>query len=78
MMNTLTYTEVSAAKPEWYRVPDAVRVSGIGRSSLYGLIKENKVKSICLRKRNAQRGIRLINADSLSQFLNGLAEANGQ
>lgn len=56
-------------KPEWLRVPDAIRISGVGRSTLYELIKEQRIKSIVLRKRNAIRGIRLINADSLSAFL---------
>jgi hypothetical protein len=65
---------VEATKPEWYRIPDATRVSGIGRSSLYGLVKEGKVKSVCLRKRNSSRGIRLINADSLSAFIESFTE----
>jgi hypothetical protein len=69
-METFTCTEVPAAKPEWYRLSDAIRVSGIGRSSLYELIREGRVKSVCLRKRNNTRGIRLINADSLTAFLN--------
>ena len=60
-------------KPEWFRVPDAIRVSGISRSSLYTLIKEGKVKSVCLRKRNCIRGIRLVNADSLSAFIESFA-----
>jgi hypothetical protein len=60
-------------KPEWLRLPDASRVSGIGRSSLYNLIKENKIKSVSLRKRNSFRGIRLINADSLNAFIESFA-----
>jgi len=44
-------------------------MSGIGRSSLYELIREGKIKSVSIRKRNAIRGIRLISADSLNQFL---------
>jgi hypothetical protein len=46
-----------------------MHASGIGRSLLYELIRERKIKSVCLRKRNAQRGIRLISADSLYAFI---------
>lgn len=70
-METTTSPDV---KPEWYRIPDATRVSGIGRSLLYQYIKEGKIKSACLRKRNSIRGIRLINADSLSELVESFAE----
>ena len=60
-------------KPEWLRIPDAVRLYGIGRSSLYELIAEGKIKSVCLRQRGSTRGIRLLSADSLSRYIEGLA-----
>lgn len=62
-------SRVQPAKPEWYRIPDAVRVSGLGRSSIYGFIKAGKIKSACIRNRNATRGMRVINADSLNAFI---------
>jgi hypothetical protein len=64
-------------KPEWLRIPDATRFSGLGRSLLYELIKEGKVKSVCLRKRNKARGIRLISADSLSSLIESEASGRG-
>lgn len=67
-------TAVIPIRAEWLRVPDAIRASGIGRSLLYELIRERKIKSVCLRKRNAQRGIRLISADSLNNFIESAAE----
>ena len=79
-MNASTSTEVPSVgtcatlKPEWLRLPDASRISGIGRSSLYILIKEGRVKSVCLRKRNSIRGIRLVNADSLNAFIESFAD----
>jgi hypothetical protein len=78
-MQTLSSTAVQcgAVKPEWLRLPDASRVSGIGRSSLYILIKEGKIKSVCLRKRNSIRGIRLVNADSLNAFIESFANGGG-
>jgi len=56
-------------KPEWIRVPEAVRVSGISRSSLYELIASGKIKSFSNRQRGAVRGIRLISYDSLMAYL---------
>ena len=52
-------------KPEWIRVDDAVRVSGISRSKIYELIKAEKIRSFSKRERGALRGIRLIFLDSL-------------
>ena len=74
-METLTSIAVQcgAVKPEWLRIPDAIRFSGLSRSSLYELIKENKIKSVCLRKRNNTRGVRLISADSLSSLIESAA-----
>ena len=63
-------------RPEWLRIPDAVKLYGIGRSSLYELIAEGKIKSVCLRQRGSTRGIRLLSADSLSKYIEGLAEQN--
>jgi hypothetical protein len=61
-------------KPEWLRLPDAVRVSGIGRSTLYMLIKSGEVRSASIRKRNRTRGIRLINRDSLNDYIEKFAK----
>jgi len=55
--------------PEWLRVPAACRRFGISRSWLYGHISTGVIKSRCLRKRNATRGIRLVNRDSLAAFI---------
>jgi hypothetical protein len=59
----------SPMKPEWLRLPDAIRVSGIGRSTLYQLLNDGSVRSVVLRKRGRQRGIRLISADSLRTYI---------
>ena len=56
-------------QPRWLRVADAVRVSGIGRSLIYQHIKAGRIRSICLRGRDKVRGIRLINAKSLDDFI---------
>jgi hypothetical protein len=59
----------SNLKPEWLKVPDAVRVSGLGRSTLYELIKSNRIKSFSNRQRGARHGTRLISYDSLVDYL---------
>jgi hypothetical protein len=61
-------------EPEWLRISDAIRVCGIGRSTLYALIKSGEVKSASLRKRNRTRGIRLINRDSLNAYIESFAK----
>lgn len=63
-------------KPEWLRVPEAVRLFGPCRSTIYEWIADQKIKSTCVRKRGAVRGIRLISYDSLAAFMERLA-ANG-
>jgi hypothetical protein len=50
-----------------YRVNDAVKISGLSRSSLYALIAEQKLKSIKVR------GRRLITAAALRDLLQGAA-----
>ena len=54
---------------EWLRVNEALRRAKFGRTTLYGLIREGKLKTACLRKRGNIRGIRLISADSLMQLI---------
>ena len=56
-------------KPEWVRVPEAVKISGLGRSSIYELIGAGKIKTFSKRARGSRRGVRLISYDSLLEFL---------
>lgn len=76
-------TPSETVKPEWLRLPAPgarCRFTGLSRGTLNELIiagpaNEGRppVKSVVLRKRGALRGIRLINYDSLMQYLEGLA-----
>ena len=68
---------VTSTKPEWVRIPEAVRIFGLCRSSLYELIAAGKIKSTCLKKRGALRGIRIVSFDSLSSYIEASA-AGGQ
>ena len=58
---------------EWMRVRQAVRCFSIGRSSLYKLLNKGAVKSVSIKERGALRGIRLINGDSVRNYLENLA-----
>jgi hypothetical protein len=62
-------------KPEWIRIPNAVRISGICRSAIYELINSGAIKSFSHRKRGCALGQRLISYDSLVAYLNGAYEA---
>jgi predicted DNA-binding transcriptional regulator AlpA len=61
---------VNNLKPEWIRVPDAVRISGICRSAIYELINSGAIRSFSHKKRGAVLGQRLISYDSLVDYLN--------
>lgn len=65
--------EVAALKPAYLRIPDAIKYSGIGRSTLYTLMAEGRLKSVALKThRDNVRGLRLISRDSLDSFLGSL------
>jgi len=59
---------------EFITSADARRVFGIVKSQLYALKEDGKIRSVCLRKRNAARGKRLWVADSIRSFLNSQME----
>ncbi|MEO7412397.1 MAG: hypothetical protein ABIZ81_03490 [Opitutaceae bacterium] len=71
-----------ATKPEWLRLPAPGKRcphTGLSRSTLNELVVSGPfndykppVKSVVLRKRGALRGIRLINYDSLMDYLDSL------
>jgi hypothetical protein len=54
-------------QPLAYRVNDAIKVSGLSRSSIYKLIGEGKLRSVLVA------GRRLIPADALRDLLRGAA-----
>lgn len=54
---------------EWLRVPSAMRLSGLGRSKIYELIDSGQVRSVSLREPSKQRGARLINRQSLLDYI---------
>ena len=69
--------ESAPPRPEWLRIPDAVRIFGISRTKLYELIGNRKIKSVSLRERGQVRGVRLLSYDGLLEYLERLAEEQG-
>ena len=57
-------------EPEFLRVKDVELMFGIKRGKLYALINEGKIKSKTLRSRGTVRGIRLIDIQSVREFIN--------
>jgi hypothetical protein len=58
--------------PVWLRINEATRLFGLGRSTLYALLAEGKIRSRLLKtRRDAQSGIRLVSYDSLNAFISG-------
>jgi hypothetical protein len=73
--------QTTVERPEWLRPKMVPLYFGIGRSRLYELINEGKVKSVSLRERGAKHGTRLVSYDSLSNYIESMAgnsEVNGQ
>ena len=71
-----THTGPVTLNPRWLRIPSAVKYSGLSRSRLYELIAEASIKSICLKShRDALRGVRLVDRESVDLFMERLQEA---
>jgi hypothetical protein len=60
---------------EWLRVSDVTKLFRISRSLTYELIKEGKLRSVCLRRKNRQSGIRLIATDSVRAYIASFEES---
>lgn len=56
-------------RAEWCRPGDMRDKFGIGRSEAYVLINAGQIRSFVLRHKGNSLGIRLINCDSVRQFL---------
>ena len=76
MDGAVRFVKPAEIKPEWIRIPDAVRISGICRSAIYELINSGAIKSFSHRKRGKVLGQRLISYDSLVSYLTHACEAS--
>ena len=75
-MTTPTPTTPTDAgvRPDWVRVPEAIRRTGISRTHLYDLIAKREVRTKSLRRRGAIRGIRLSDYGSLLEYIESIED----
>ncbi|MDQ8192453.1 helix-turn-helix transcriptional regulator [Roseibacillus persicicus] len=60
--------------PVYIRIPEAVQLFGIGRTTLYALISSRKIKTVLLKQKGHKTGRRLVCFESLKAYLDGQAE----
>ena len=70
-MNTPASSEVHepSLTPQFIRIPEAIRITGISRSKLYELIGAGRIASVSLRDEGQTKATRLILYSSLMGFL---------
>ena len=75
-----TSTNTIPLEAEWIRVDAAVRFSSLSRSLLYENFDTSggPIKTAVIRKRNALRGVRLVNLESLRDFILSHASSPAQ
>ena len=71
-MNTATITRPT--RPEWADSKNITRIFGIGKSTLYRLEAEGKIRSSSLRERGKLRGKKLFSCDSVAAYIEKMAE----
>lgn len=54
---------------EFGRIADVERLFGLKRGLTYALIRQGKIKSVCLRKPGARTGVRLVHLASVRLLL---------
>jgi hypothetical protein len=59
----------SKADAEFGRVPDCWTLFGLRRGTIYNLIKDGEIRSVCIRRRGFKQGCRLIDLSSVRSFL---------
>jgi hypothetical protein len=77
-MHERTAGAITAAEPvqpgaEWLRINDVRAVFGLARTTVYNLIDEGKVKSVCLCREGASKGVRLVSVASLRAYIESFA-----
>jgi hypothetical protein len=63
-------------RPEWADCRNITLIFGIGKSTLYRLEAEGKIKSASLREEGKKRGKKLFKCSSVAAFIENLAAQN--
>ena len=76
-LSATTITESGAVLPQYIRMPAPGRscsITGLRRGLLYELARDGKIKTAVLKRKSAQRGVRLILVSSLLAYCNQCLE----
>jgi hypothetical protein len=71
-------TPANPLMPHWLRLAQVPYYYGLGRSTVYSLIKRGLIKSVSVTKKNTVRGCRLISAQSIDHYLSTLQQKQEQ
>lgn len=76
-MNPIEQTQQSQSNipPEWARPSDITRMFGIKRTTLWNLLKEGRIRSASLRQRHQIRGTRVVNIQSVRDYLEAQSQS---
>jgi hypothetical protein len=61
--------------PEWLRVNACIQAFGLSRPALFKLIALDRIRSVHIKQPGASKGIRLINAQSMRDYIASFEEA---
>jgi hypothetical protein len=70
--NSNSVRPANPSMPHWLRPAQVPYYYGLGRSTIYSLMKRGLVKSVSVTKKNTIRGCRLISAQSIDHYLSTL------
>jgi hypothetical protein len=56
-------------RTEWYRVNACIQAFGLSRPALFRLIALDKIRSVHIKQPGATKGIRLISAASMREYI---------
>ena len=68
-----TNDTTNAQTPVWIRIPVAVQLTGISRSTLYAILAAGKIRSASLRDPGQRHAVRLIDRADLLAFIESRA-----
>jgi hypothetical protein len=71
---TQTLNVIQGLRPEWLRLPAAMRVTGMSRNVLLGRIKDGTLKSKHYSQEGKTKGVWFINFNSLMALMDALPD----
>lgn len=78
MNGGLSQSASPPTRPEWADCRSITRIFGIGKSTLYRLADEGKIKNSSLRERGKLRGKRLFSCDSVAAYIESMVINDGE